>query len=66
MSEIQKYWRSLKRHPGVPIATALMVLGFFAGAKGDEWALRGLIGAAVMCVFWVPVLLTAWYTRHDA
>ena len=66
MSEMAKYRRSLKQHPGVPIATALVFLGFVAGAKGDDWALRGLIGAAIMCVFWVPVLWTAWDMRNDA
>jgi len=43
-----------------------MFLGFFAGAEGNEWALRGMVGAAVMCIFWVPVLWTAWEMRHDA
>ena len=66
MNEIAKCLRRLKRHPGVPIATAMMFLGFFAGAEGNEWALGGMIGAAVMCIFWVPVLWTAWEMRHDA
>ena len=65
MEELAKYWRSLKRHPGVPIATALMFLGFVAGARGEHWYIGGAIGAAVMCVFWVPVLGTAWSMRHD-
>jgi uncharacterized membrane protein len=43
-----------------------MFLGFAAGAKGDKWILGGMIGAAVMCIFWVPVLWTAWEMRHDA
>lgn len=66
MDELQKYWRSLKRHPGVPIATMLTLAGFAAGAeRGGEWLLHGLIGATVMCVFWIPVLWTAWEMRHD-
>jgi len=43
-----------------------MFLGFAAGAKGDKWILGGTGCAAVMCIFWVPVLWTAWEMRHDA
>lgn len=53
------YIQRLKKHPGVPIAAALTCLGFAAGAKGEHWIVSGLIGAAIMSVFWLPVLLTA-------
>jgi hypothetical protein len=54
-----KYLKALRRHPGVPIASALTALGFVAGASGERWLLSGALGAAVMSVFWLPVLLTA-------
>lgn len=69
MHEWQKFTRKLKQHPGVPIATALMFLGFVAGAKGEQsehWYIGGAIGVAVMCLFWIPVLLTAWSMRNEA
>jgi hypothetical protein len=59
-SAIPKYWMLLKRHPGAPIASAITVMGFAAGAKGDEWIVGGLVGAAIMSIFWIPVLWTAW------
>lgn len=54
-SEFYKYTESLIRHPGVPIATVLLLFGFLAGGFG---------GAAIMAVFWIPVLLTAWGMRN--
>ena len=48
---------NLKDHPGVPVASALMVLGFLAGIEHGIY--RAFGGAAVMAVFWIPVLLTA-------
>lgn len=65
MNEWQKFTTRLKNHPGVPIATAFTFLGFVAGANGERWYIGGVVGAAVMCVFWVPVLLTAWSMRND-
>jgi uncharacterized membrane protein len=65
MAEIRKYWKSLERHPGVPIAAACTALGFVAGAsKGGDWFVGGMIGAAIMSVFWLPVLWTAWDMRN--
>jgi uncharacterized membrane protein len=67
MTEMQKYRKSLERHPGVPIAAAFTALGFAAGAsKGGDWIVGGVIGAAVMSVFWLPVLWTAWDMRNGA
>jgi uncharacterized membrane protein len=67
MTEMQKYAKSLVRHPGVPIATACTIIGFVAGAsKGDDWIMGGAIGATIMSVFWVPVLWTAWGMRNNA
>lgn len=48
---------NLKNHPGVPVASALMVLGFLAGIEHGIY--RAFGGAAIMAVFWIPVLLTA-------
>lgn len=48
---MKKFTKRLKGHPGVPIAAALTLLGFVAG---------GVFGAAVLSVFWVLVLWTAW------
>ena len=58
-TELRAYLDRLKRHPGVPIATACSALGFVAGAHGIHWLRLGLIGAAIMSVFWIPVLITA-------
>jgi hypothetical protein len=66
MTELQKYLKTLRSHPGVPIATACMFLGFVAGARGEHWFRGGLVGAAIMCVFWIPVLLTAWSNRNGS
>ncbi len=46
----ESYWRKLGRHPGLPIAGALIVLGAIAGGWG---------GALVMSVYFLPVLITA-------
>lgn len=54
---MKQYLLNLKEHPGVPIATCLTVFGFLAGIEhGIQQALGG---AAIMAVFWIPVLLTA-------
>ena len=53
----ESYLNRLKRHPGVPIATVMTVMGFFAGIDGG--LIRGLIGAGMMGLLWIPVLLTA-------
>lgn len=67
MTEIQKYAKSLSRHPGVPIAAACTLMGFIAGAsKAGDWVIGGLIGAAIMSVFWVPVLWAARDMRNIA
>ena len=66
MVELHKFMASLKRHPGVPVVTVLMVLGFIAGAKGEHWYIGGMVGVSIMCVFWVPVLWTAWGMRNSA
>ena len=50
--------RGLAHHPGVLWATLFTILGFFAGIEHSMT--RAWIGAAIMSVFWIPVLLTAW------
>ena len=63
---MKKYINSLKQHPGVPIAAALSVMGFIAGAtRGGDWIMGGIGGAAIMSVFWIPVLWTAWEMRNN-
>ena len=57
---LRAYWRRLCRHPGVPIASICSGMGFAAGAHGSHWLRSGLLGFALMSLFWVPVLLTAW------
>ena len=52
MNRMRRYLRNLSRHPGVIIAVILTVIGLIAG---------GPVGAAIMTIFWIPVLLT---TRH--
>lgn len=63
MNEMQKYAKSLGRHPGVPFATIFLILGFIAGTQRDG-VLGGMIGAGIMSIFWVPVLWTAWTMRN--
>ena len=62
---MRRYLSALRRHPGTPIAAVLTVLGFFAGygRPGMAPLYGGLFGAAVMSVFWIPVLATAWSNR---
>ena len=50
------YIRALKTHPGLPIAAALPVMGFVAGLQVSIE--RGMFGAVLMLVFWIPVLVT--------
>lgn len=64
-SELNKYWRSLQRHPGTPIAAWFLLLGFASGACKTPWYIGGALGAAVMSVFFIPVLVTAWSMRND-
>ena len=56
-SEMRKFWRSLKRHPGVLSAAAMTLFGFAVGGWG---------GAVIAGLYWVPVLLTAWEMRDRA
>lgn len=48
---------NFKDHPGVPIASALTMLGFLAGIEHGIY--RAFGSAALMGLFWIPVLLTA-------
>jgi hypothetical protein len=58
------YLSGLASHPATPIAAALTAVGFLVGAHGDRWLAGGLFGAAVMSVYWLPVLWTARRGRH--
>ena len=60
MGEMKAYWKSLKRHPGIPTACAVPFFGFAAGFSHGSW-IRGLVGAGIMILFsWPLVLITAW------
>lgn len=61
------FWKSLKNHPGLPIAAFLSVAGAIAGAGRDGNPLLGaLFGFGIMGAFtWVPVLITAWTGRKQ-
>ena len=51
------YWRRLKAHPGVEIASLLSVAGGFAGLQSDIGFIGGELVMGV--VVWTPVLITA-------
>lgn len=57
------YWNNLRRHPGVPVATVLTIMGFVAGIDHLAASIYGgPIGAAVMgLIYWPIVLWTATY-----
>lgn len=60
MITLRSYWNALQKHPGVPIASACTIMGFVAGLNRPGASIIGaLIGAAIMSVFWIPVLSTA-------
>ena len=60
-AQLMHYWNNLRRHPGVPVATALTIMGFVAGIDHLAASIYGgLIGAAVMgLIYWPIVLWTA-------
>jgi hypothetical protein len=59
MTEIQKYMGSLRKNPGLPIAIALTLILFVVVQIADDWILR----AAVVLIFWLIVLWSAWEMR---
>lgn len=65
IDDLKNYGIALKHHPGTSIATVLSLLGFVAGAKGGYWFIRGMVGFAIMSLFWIPVLWTAWVDRNN-
>jgi len=48
------YWDQLKVHPGVSSASLLTFFGIITSLEKGMWQ-----PAAVMSVFWIPVLITA-------
>jgi hypothetical protein len=52
----------LSKHPGVPVAAACSGFGFIAGLMHGSLG-RAFAGLAIMSVFWIPVLITAWNGR---
>jgi len=44
------YWKRLRHHPGVPIASVFTVAGALAG---------GVQGTLIASLIWIPVLITA-------
>ena len=67
-SEFAKFRRSLSNHPGVSVATLMVLAGATAGATGrmaeSGHLIAGmLIGAGICGLFWIPVIWTAWTLR---
>jgi hypothetical protein len=57
---IKSYLHSLRRHPGVPVATIFTIMGFLAGLDRPGDPVRGaMIGAAITSICWPVVLWTA-------
>jgi len=53
---MRTYFKRLKNHPGVPVATILSIAFFLMGLPDINSALFGLVASGIV---WVPVLLTA-------
>lgn len=69
---LKRIKRGLRNHPGIQIATMLVLIGGLSGVGRcdngvdivvDIW--RVVVGALVMSVFWLPVLWTAWKAGGD-
>lgn len=58
---MNRYWKRLKNHPGVPIASFLTVAFCFAGMGRDDASLAqgALIGLVTSLFVWAIVLWTA-------
>ena len=59
---MRRYLRSLAHHPGLFYASFFTAMGAVAGAQRGS-ANAVIAGAAMMSVFWIPVLVTA--AQHD-
>ena len=59
---MRRYLRSLAHHPGLFYASFFTAMGAVAGAQRGS-ANAVIAGAAMMSVFWIPVLATA--AQHD-
>ena len=68
-SNLRAFWRSLCRHPGVPMAWTLTALHFGAvtlspGSNGwPGWSLIGLAFLVSLVFPWSIILATAWSGR---
>jgi len=62
--DCQMFCRSLSRHPGLGWATFFTAVGFLVGLHNRSLPMA-LTGAAVMSIFWLPVLWTAWRYRGN-
>jgi hypothetical protein len=60
---MKTYLQSIAKHPGLPIAAACSSFGFIAGLMHGTLS-RAFVGLAIMSVFWIPVLITAWTGRN--
>ena len=56
------YFERLRAHPGFFIAVTCTLMGAVAGS--ESWS-KALMGAAIMSVFWLPVLLTVRKRLQD-
>ena len=55
---MKRYLRSLSRRPGRFYASFFTSLGATLGAQRGSFQ-SSLAGAAIMSIFWIPVLVTA-------
>jgi hypothetical protein len=55
---MRRYLRSLTHHPGFFFALFLTTIGAVTGAQRGS-ANAVVVGAAMMSIFWIPVLVTA-------
>lgn len=60
---MSNYWKRLKKHPGVPLASFLTLTGAFMGTQNESMSLfyGALWGALIMGVWCWPIVL--WTAR---
>ncbi len=57
---MKTYWKRLKNHPGVPVATAMSVMFPLAGLGNEnDWRVGVIAGAVAALAVWAIVLWTA-------
>lgn len=64
MTEFQKFKLKLYRHPGLKPAIFFTIIGFIVSLEHN--LTKALLCAAVMSIFWIPVLITSWTDRNNS